>query len=551
MNAHLRRTFYLFAVGFVALAVVLAYWQVYAQESLANNPANNLQTRKDISSPRGLVLAGDGETVLAQSDEREVDTGTVYDRSYPGGSLYSNIVGYWSVKYGATGIENGRNATLSGTAGEPETVDELINQLSGGNQPGNNVVLTIDPKLQKVAYDGLAASNTGRGAAVALNPKTGEVLALATHPSYNPNKIEDSFPELSENPDSPLLDRATQALYPPGSTFKTITTAAALEDGMKPDREFYDNGTFETPGYTVRNYKNEDHGEVTFTRALVLSINAIFAEIGVDIVGPGKLADMAQRFGYGNEYEDFPLPVSASDLGPPASEWLPGTTAQIAFGQGAVVSNAFEMALVSATIANDGERMQPRLVKEVRSPDGVLVDQSAPSVQESVINEEDAQDLNRMMQAVVEEGGLTQAQLGDTKVAGKTGTAEAPPNSPHSWWITFAPADDPEIAVAVMVENGAEINEEGDAATPAIPIATDIMAAHLDAEPGPIPQPEPPPGQRPGGRNPQAAPPPFQPFQQPGRQAPSQQQPSQQPPGQRGQQPDQSPAQPPAQNPGG
>ena len=549
MNAHLRRTFYLFAVGFVALAAVLAYWQVYAQEELANNPANNLQTRKDISSPRGLILAGDGETVLAQSDEREVDTGTVYDRSYPGGSLYSNIVGYWSVKYGATGIENGRNSTLSGTAGEPETVDELINQVSGGNQPGNNVVLTIDPELQKIAYDGLAASNTGRGAAVALNPKTGEVLALATHPSYDPNNIEDSFPELSENPDSPLLDRATQALYPPGSTFKAITAAAALEDGMEPSREFFDNGAFETPGYTVRNYKNKSYQEVTFTQSLVFSINAIFAEIGVDFVGPEKLADMAQRFGYGNDYEDFPLPVSASDLGSPASEWLPGTTAQVAFGQGAVVSNAFEMALVSATIANNGERMQPRLVKEVRSPDGVLVDQSAPSVQEEVLDEEDAQDLNRMMRAVVEEGGLTQAQLGNTQVAGKTGTAEAPPNSPHSWWITFAPANDPEIAVAVMVENGGKINEEGDAATPAIPIATDIMAAHLDVEPGPVPQPEPEPepGQRPGGSEPQPASPPFQPFQQPERQAPSQQQPSQQQPGQRGQQP----VQPPLQDPGG
>ncbi len=550
MNAHLRRTFYIFAVGFVVLAGVLVYWQVYAQESLANNPANNLQTRKDISSPRGLILAGDGETVLAKSDPRESETGTIYDRSYPEGALYSNIVGYWSTKYDKTGIESGENTTLSGNAGDPETIDELLNQMSGGPQPGNNVVLTIDPELQRVAYEGLAESNTGRGAAVALNPKTGEILALATYPSYDPNNIDENFPKLRDAPDSPLLNRATQGLYPPGSTFKVITAAAALEDGVEPDRKFFDNGTFETPGYTVRNYKNEDHGEVTFTRALVISINAIFAEVAVDILGPEKLVDTAQQFGYGDEYENFPLPVSASDLGPPVSEWLPGYTAQAAFGQGAVVSNVFEMALVAATVANKGEMMEPRVVSEIRSPDGVLVDKSAPSVRENVMPEESANELGNMMEAVVTEGGLVQAQLGDVKVAGKTGTAEAPPDFPHSWWITYAPAEDPEIAVAVMVENGATIDEEGNADTPAIPIAADIMAAHLDVEVGPAPQPTAPPAsQRPPGEQP-AQPPsnPLQESQQP-QQTPFQQ-PDQQPV-QPVQPPEQQPVQPPVQNPGG
>lgn len=543
MNAHLRRTFYIFAVGFVVLAGVLVYWQVYAQESLADNPANNLQTRKDISVPRGLILAGDGETVLAESNPRETPSGTVYDRSYPQGAPYSNIVGYWSTKYDKTGIEAGENSTLSGNAGEPETIDELLNQMAGGPQPGNNVVLTIRPELQRAAYEGLAASNTGQGAAVALNPKTGEVLALVTHPSYDPNNIDETFPELAEAQNSPLLNRATQGLYPPGSTFKVITAAAALEDGMEPDREFFDDGTYETPGYTVRNYKNEDHGEVTFTRALVLSINAVFAEIAVEIVGAQPLANMAQEFGYEDEYEDFPLPVSASDLGPPASEWLPGYTAQVAFGQGAVVSNAFEMALVAATVANDGEMMKPRIVSEIRSPDGVLIDKSGPSVREEVLSEESANELGDMMEAVVYEGGLVQAQLGETRVAGKTGTAEAPPDFPHSWWITYAPADDPEIAVAVMVENGAEIDEEGNAATPAIPIATNIMAAHLDVEPAPAPQPTPQPApQRPPGMQP--AQPPAQPFQ------PPQQTPFQQP-GQQPVRPGQQPVQPPVQNPGG
>ena len=479
MNAPLRRTFYLFAMGFVALVGMLAYWQVYAQESLANNPANNLQARQDISTPRGMILAGDGETVLAESKPRETGTGTVYDRTYPQGSLFSNIVGYWSVKYGKTGIESGENTELSSNAGTPKTLDELINQMTGGPEAGNNIELTLDPKLQRIAYDSIAASNTGRGSAVALNPKTGEILAMVSYPSYDPNNIDERFQEIQNDPNQPLLNRATQGLYPPGSTFKVITSAAALEDGVSPSRKFFDSGTYELPGYTVNNYKNEQFGEVSFTQALVFSINAIFAKIGVEILGPQKLSDMAQAFGYGDAYKDFPLPVSPSDLGPPISEWTKGTTAQVAFGQGPVLSNVFQMALVAAGVANGGEIMQPRIVKEVRSPDGVILDKSAASVRTRAIPQNTANKLGDMMRQVVYEGNLTAAQIPGVKVAGKTGTAQNSSGQPHSWWVSFAPAGDPTIAVAVMIENGGEISPEGDAATPAIPVATNIIKAYL------------------------------------------------------------------------
>ncbi len=482
MNAHLRRTFYLFAMGFVALVGILAYWQVYAQESLANNPANNLQARQDISAPRGMILAGDGETVLAESQPRETGSGTVYDRVYPQGPLYSNVVGYWSVQYDKTGIEAGENSQLSSRSGDPATLDELINQMRGGPEAGNNIELTLDPELQRVAYESIAASNTGRGSAVALNPKTGEILALVSYPSYDPNNIDERFEEIQNDPNEPLLNRATQGLYPPGSTFKVITAAAALEDGIEPSREFFDSGTYELPGYTVTNYRNRDYGEVTFTQALVFSINAIFARIGVEILGPQKLADMAQAFGYGDAYEDFPLSVSPSDLGAPPSEWTEGTTAQVAFGQGPVVSNVFQMALVAAGVANGGEIMQPRLVKEVRSPDGVILDRSAASVRTEALPEDTANELSRMMRQVVYEGNLTQAQIPGVEVAGKTGTAQNSSGDPHSWWISFAPVGDPEIAVAVMIENGGELDVVGNADTPAIPVATNIIRAHLDGE---------------------------------------------------------------------
>jgi penicillin-binding protein A len=475
VNAHLRRTFYVFVAGFVALVGMLAYWQVYARESLANNPENGLQTQRAISAPRGLILAGDGETVLARSVGRE--SGTVYDRVYPQGELFSNVVGYWSTKYGATGIEIGENSNLSGTA-EPATLDELINQISGGPQPGNNVVLTLDPELQRVAYEGLASSVTGRGAVVAIDPKNGEILAMASSPSFDPNNIDKTFPELSRDPDAPLINRAVQSLYPPGSTFKVITAAAALKAGASPTQSFVDDGTYELPGYTVNNYKGKEYGRVTFTQALVFSINAIFAKIGVEIVGAQALAQMAYDFGFGDSYEDFPLPVSPSNLGLPPSEWTPGITAQTAFGQGQVSSNAFEMALVAATIANDGEMMEPRLVREIRSPDGIILDRPTPSVRHEPLPEGTAQTLNEMMQRVVTEGGLIVAEVPGVEVAGKTGTAEAPPGAPHSWWISFAPAENPQIAVCAMVENGGE----GDDA--ALPIADRVIEAYLKSGAG-------------------------------------------------------------------
>jgi penicillin-binding protein A len=472
VNAHVRRTFYLFVAGFVALVGMLAYWQVYARESLANNPENALQTQRAVQTPRGLILAGDGETVLARSVKRETGGNTVYDRFYPQGELFSNVVGYWSTKYGATGIEIGENSNLSGTA-EPATLDELINQMSGGPRPGNNVVLTLDPELQRVAYEGLAASVTGRGAVVAVNPQNGEILAMASYPSFDPNRIDESFPELSSDPDSPLINRATQSLYPPGSTFKVITAAAALETGVSPSQQFVDDGTYELPGYTVHNFQGRKYGRVTFTKALVYSINAIFAKIAVERIGAEALAQMAYDFGFDDPYEDFSLPVSASNLGLPPSEWTPGTTAQTAFGQGQTSSNAFHMALVAAAIANDGEMMEPRVVREIRSPDGIILDRPTPSVRHEALPAGTARTLNEMMQKVVTEGGLTVAEVPGVEVAGKTGTAESGNGPPHSWWISFAPADDPQIAVCAMVENGGR----GDRA--ALPVADRVIEAYL------------------------------------------------------------------------
>ncbi|HEV8045529.1 MAG TPA: penicillin-binding protein 2 [Rubrobacter sp.] len=484
MNAHLRRTFYLFVAGFVALVGTMAYWQVYARESLANNPENGFQTQRSIQSPRGLILAGDGETVLAESVKRQGETGPVYGRVYPEGEAFTGVVGYWSTRYGATGIEIGRNTDLSSIAGDPETVDDLINRATGGPQPGNNVVLTLDPELQEIAYEALSQTATARGSAMAIDPKTGEILALTSYPSFDANNIDDNLPELSQDPDAPLVNRATQSLYPPGSTFKVITSAAALRAGVRPSDEFFDPGFLDTPGYRVVNYQGKDYGRVTFAEALAFSVNVIFAKIAINEVGPELLADTATDFGFGDPYDDFPLLVAGSDLGYPVEDWVEGNTAQISFGQDRVSSNVFEMGLVTATVANGGTMMEPRIVREVRSPDGIILDKPTPSVRNRVLDPATAATLNMMMQGVITTGELTEAEVPGVKVAGKTGTAEAPPREPHSWFVSFAPADDPKIAVAVMVENGGEIGPQGDAATPAIPIAQDLMETYLRNEGG-------------------------------------------------------------------
>jgi len=475
LNAHLRRSFYLFAAGFFGLVAMLAYWQVYSREALANNPENGFQTQRSISSPRGLILAGDGETVLAKSVKRETPQGPVYDRVYPLGAPFSNVVGYWSTRYGATGIEIANNTDLSSIAGEPQTLDDLINRATGGAQPGNNVVLTLDPELQELAYQELQGSLTGRGSVVAINPKTGEILAMASSPSFDPNNIDDNYPELASAPDAPLINRATQSLYPPGSVFKMITAAAALEAGVSPEDTFFDSGAYELPGYTVRNFEDKEYGEVTFTRALAYSINVVFAKIAVDIVGAKALTQMALDFGFGDPYDDFPLPVSGSSVNSlPPDQWTTGTLAQTAFGQGEVQSNSFEMALVTAAIANDGRMVEPRLVREVRSPDGIILDKPTASIRRQAIPPGTASTLNEMMQQVIIQGGLTEAEIPGVKVAGKTGTAESGNGNAHSWWITFAPADDPEIAMCVMVENG------GRADRGALPLAARLMRAYLE-----------------------------------------------------------------------
>jgi penicillin-binding protein A len=471
VNTQLRVIFYFFAAMFVALIGVLAYWQVYARESLANNPENGLQTQRAVQVPRGLITAADG-TVLAESVQVGEDR---YDREYPQGDLYAPVVGYWSTTYGATGIEIGLNTELSGS-GEPATLDELINQLSGQPQAGNNVELTLDPELQELAYNELASSATGEGSAVALDPQTGEILALVSYPSYDPNGIDDNFPELQQAEGSPLLNRATQGLYIPGSIFKVITAAAALEAGVSPNETFVDTGGYVAGGFNVTNYGGASYGQQTFAGALARSINTIFAQLAVEEIGAQELAQKAREFGFGDDYEGFALPINASTLGEDPSQWDDALLASNGFGQGTVQTNVFQMALATAAIANEGTMMEPQIVNEIRSQDGIILDRATPQTRNRVMASEDAAALTDMMELVMTEGTAQSGQLPNVNIAGKTGTAETGSGPPHSWFVAFAPSEDPSIAVAVLVENG------GDGETSALPIARNLIQAHLEGQ---------------------------------------------------------------------
>ena len=333
------------------------------------------------------------------------------------------MVGYWSTRYGATGIEIANNTDLSSIAGEPQTLDDLINRATGGPQPGNNVVLTLDPGLQALAYQELQGSTTGRGSIVAINPKTGEILAMATSPSFDPNDIDENYPELASDPDAPLINRATQSLYPPGSVFKVITAAAALQAGVSPEQTFFDDGSYELPGYTVHNFQGKDFGEVTFTRALAYSINVIFAKIAVRHRGGRRPGADGRELRLRRPLRGFPAARGDEQREQPAARtsgprepWPRRPSARARCR-----SNSFQMALVTAAIANDGRMVEPRLVREVRSPDGIILDKPTASIRTRSIPPDTARTLNEMMQQVIIQGGLTEAEIRGRQGGGQDG----------------------------------------------------------------------------------------------------------------------------------
>jgi peptidoglycan glycosyltransferase len=410
-----------------------------------------------------------------------------YLRTYSAGPLYAPVTGYYSIRYDKTGIEAAENSILAGTD-DRLFVRQLTNLITGRTPQGGSVLLTIDPVLQKAAYQGLAGRN---GAVVAIDPSTGAILALVTSPSYDPNvlsshntdQIEQAWKKLVADPANPMLDRALSQTYPPGSTFKLVTAAAALSSGQyNPQSEIPAPNVLPYPNSTksLKNYAGESCGNgktTTLIDALTISCNTAFGALG-DALGQGALRKQADAFGFDSP---FSVPMkSAVSVFPTNLD--DAQTIQSAIGQYDVRATPLQMAVIAATIANGGTLMKPYLVKQLVGPDLAVIDTTKPTVVRQAVSAQVAAQLTQMMESVVDHGTGTTARIPGVKVAGKTGTAEnAEGKPPHAWFVSFAPADQPKIAVAVVVENGGGVNDATGAKV-AAPIAKAVMAAALEEQ---------------------------------------------------------------------
>ncbi|HEV8022945.1 MAG TPA: penicillin-binding protein 2 [Candidatus Lustribacter sp.] len=395
--------------------------------------------RSDIAAGRGTIVARDGTPLAITRDGRRV---------YPLGSITAHAIGYASTRYGTAGLEDAFDRVLA-----PQTADagpwaEFQSLLSGRRAAqGAEVVTTLDLDVQRALAGALGAR--ARAAGIVMDPRSGAVIALAATPSFDPNTLDRNWKTLVADTASPLLDRSTSGLYPPGSTFKIVTAGDALEAGLvTPATVFVDTGGLQVGNFVVHNDQNEVTGTQTLTGAFALSSNVDFAGIALKI-GPERWFDDATRWGLGAPV-NFDLPVARDRL-PPRDEVTPSVLAQLGFGQASLLVTPMRMALVAATIADGGRTPRPYLVRSIAGADTTLAtasEQLAAPLSPDVANE-----VRDLMIAVVQHGTGTSAALPGVTVAGKTGTATNPHGPAHSWFVAFAPAQAPRVVVAVIVEN--------------------------------------------------------------------------------------------------
>jgi peptidoglycan glycosyltransferase len=484
MTKELRR------ISFVLLAMVLALFastswiQVLNADELAANPENKRALYDSYEVQRGSIIASG--SAIASS----VRSGDVYSwqRVYTDAEMWANITGWINPVLGSSnpGIEQSMNQELSGTAGSQ--FFSRVERIFTGQPPrGSNVVLTIDADVQRAAYEALGDL---QGAVVALDPSTGRVLAMVTSPSFDTNELavhdadatNTAFDALAADPSNPLADRAIAGdLNPPGSTFKLVVASAALASGdYTPESTLPNPARYTLPqsSSVVQNASGGTCGsgdEVTLADALRLSCNIPFAELAVEL-GDDAIREEAEKYGFNTALE-IPLLTTASSY-PRALD--DAQTALSGFGQGQVTATPLQIAMVSAGIANDGSVMTPRLISRVISPD-FREQESFENVEYArALESEIAAEMQAMMVANVNDGAASGARIDGVDVAGKTGTAENGTGEPYTLWFTgFAPADDPQVAVAVVVEDGGGQGQSGSGNTIAAPIAKKVMEAVL------------------------------------------------------------------------
>jgi peptidoglycan glycosyltransferase len=470
-------------IAFAVLVGAVTYVQVVRGDEYKNDPRNARVVATRTGRERGPILSAD-EVVLAASTPSSIDP-KLYVRSYPEGDLYAHTVGYTSVLFGSTALESAwsqelvsdRDATLSG----------VLNGLLGGDTRPRGLRLTIEHDLQQVAADALGDQ---RGAVVALDPRTGAVLAMVSYPSFDPNSLTgpnsgDAGTALENDPDEPLRNRATDETYAPGSVFKVITTASGLDFGVvSPSSEFPDPVALELPDSdaTISNFDKEvcnDGRSVTLEAGFIRSCNTVFAQLGMDI-GGDDLGITSESFGF-NRTIPFDLDILVSFFpGQGSIENSPSATAQSAIGQRNVQATPILMAMAAAAIANEGIAMEPYLVQDVFTSDGSIEFTTEPSIWKRAMSPATASVLAEMMEQVVISGTGRKAAVPGVRIAGKTGTAEVTDRPPHAWFIGFGPVgaddDQPGIAIAVVVESGGNFGETATGGSVAAPIAQQVLA---------------------------------------------------------------------------
>ncbi len=492
MNKPIRNLAVACMLLFVALlvnATYVQYWQAEDLTKLSLHPDNKRVRDAEFARERGAILVR-GKAV-AESDKS--DDAYKFQRTYPEGEMYAHLTGFFSRDWGLGGVEATQNSILSGSDSKL-FVNRVIDLVDNQAPKGGSVTLTVDPAAQKAAYDGLKALGKDvRGAVVAIEPRTGKLLAMVSSPSYDPNKLAShDFTEvgkikqrLEKEKLGPLNNRAIEEVLPPGSVFKLVTAAAALQSGnYTPDTKVPGGATLDLP-QTSRDLVNENRGscggdQITFTRALEVSCNVAFGDVGLK-VGGDKIRETAEKFGFGKRvFHDLDDSLTRQALSRFPENPDPPQTALSAIGQFDVAATPLQMAMVAAGIANDGVVMKPYLVDEIKSPklDVLGKTDPEPMPDQPAMSSSASRDLRQMMVAVVENGTGRTAQIPDVDVAGKTGTAQsAPDRPPYAWFVSFAPADTPAVAVAVLVQDAGVERDQISGSGLAAPIAKAVMEA--------------------------------------------------------------------------
>jgi peptidoglycan glycosyltransferase len=471
VNTSIGRLFGVVLLLFAVLVFATSWNAVFSAPDLRANSKNQREVLAQQKIRRGTIRAGDG-TVLARSVKRSDGT---YTRRYPQGGLAPHAVGYSYVRFGRAGLEKQYNSELAGEKGE---FGSLLDQVLSTVPVGNDLRTTINPRAQRAAIAGLAGR---KGAVVALDPRTGAIKAMVSEPGYDPSQLPDGnlFSKLNTEASAPLLNRATQSGYPPGSTFKVVTAIAAIDSGRYTPNSMVSgrNGKV-ISGVPLNNFAGEQFGDIPLTTALTHSVNTVWADVG-EKLGGSVMKRYMDRLGF-----DHQVPVDLpSDERAPSGEFVHGRfvpptngnvdVGRMAIGQDKLRVTPLQMAMVAASVANGGVLMTPHLGDQVIDADGRIVKRVGPDRFSRVMSAGAAQQVNAMMQQVVREGTGTAAALSGIDVAGKTGTAEkniaARINQP--WFIGFAPANDPKVAVAVTVETAIGGTGGGIAA----PIAKSVM----------------------------------------------------------------------------